>query len=251
MNAANQRRLTPFLIVLAVLLAVLLLLLFIGVGQHVHWRAPRQLAPLPPAGNAANLPRPVPLQQFADVWQAPLFNPNRKPVAQAAADGSNLGDLELTGVILTQGMHIALLHDKHADKDLRLKQGEALPDGSITLVEVHPRSALFDSAAGRTELKLPAGAPIDPPRKGNDDNGNRRDDGQSSPRGESPAGTGVRRVQPAGNRLQPGGSGRFRQSPSSDSHDVPAVLLNRLRKLKQHQQQRRAERAAAATHSKE
>lgn len=161
MNAANQRRLTPGLAAFAVLLAAVWLLFLSGIGRGAHWDAPRALVPLPPVGNAANLPRPVPLQQFAQVWQKPLFSPDRKPVAHAADGGSSLGDLDLTGIILTSGLRMALLHDKNGDKQVRLREGESLPDGSITLVEVRPRSALFDSSAGRTELKLPAGAPID------------------------------------------------------------------------------------------
>lgn len=250
MNAANQRRLTPFLVALAVLLAVLLLLLFVGAGRKVHWGAPRALAALPPAGNAADLPKPLPLQHFAEVWQAPLFNPNRKPLAQAAADGSNLGDLELTGVILTPGLHMALLRDKQRNKQVRLKQGESLPDGSVTLIEVHARSALFDSSAGRTELTLAAGAPIDPLKGANDANQSRNDGVQPPPAGRAPAGNGMRRVQPTGNKLQPGGSGRSRQPAASGTENSPAQILNRLRQLKQQQQQRRTQ-GDAATHSKE
>ena len=166
MNAANQRQLTPLLIVLVVVLGAVLLLLLAGIGRGAQWDEPRSLAPLPPAGNPANLPQPVPLQQFALVWQKPLFSPDRKPVARAADGGSNLGELELTGIILTPGLRMALLHDRNGDKQVRLREGEARPDGSVKLVELRPRSALFDSPAGRTELKLPAGAPIDAPKTG-------------------------------------------------------------------------------------
>lgn len=81
MNAANQRQLTPLLVVIAALLGALLLLLLGGLGRGVRWDSPRPLAPLPPAASAADLPRPVPLQHFALVWQKPLFSPDRKPVA--------------------------------------------------------------------------------------------------------------------------------------------------------------------------
>ncbi|MGY3041312.1 general secretion pathway protein N [Rhodanobacter sp. TND4EL1] len=164
MNAASQRRLTPWLLALTVLLGALLLLLLFGMGRGVRWDPPRAHAPLPSAGNPANLPQPMPLQQFAAVWQKPLFSPDRKPTTSAADGGSNLGDLALTGVILTPSLHMALLHDRQNDREVRLREGESLPDGSVKLVEVHPRSAIFDAASGRTELKLPAGAPIDPLR---------------------------------------------------------------------------------------
>ncbi len=161
MNAANQRRLTPVLAALAVALGAGVLLLWSGVGSGVHWTPPHALVALPVATSPNALPRAIPLQQFALVWQKPLFSPDRKPVAHAADGGSSLGDLSLTGIILTANLHMALLHDRNGDKQVRLQVGEALPDGSVTLVEVRARSALFDSPAGRTELKLPAGAPID------------------------------------------------------------------------------------------
>jgi general secretion pathway protein N len=56
---------------------------------------------------------------------------------------------------------MALLHDRQDNRELRLHRGETLPGGSLTLVEVRPRSAVFDTASGRVELRLPAGAAID------------------------------------------------------------------------------------------
>ena len=69
MNAASQRRLTPMLAAVAVVLALVLLMLFSGVGRSVQWNPPRPLASLPPVSNASNLPTPQPLQSFALVWQ--------------------------------------------------------------------------------------------------------------------------------------------------------------------------------------
>jgi general secretion pathway protein N len=58
-------------------------------------------------------------------------------------------------------LHIALVHDKSNNRDLQIVEGRATPDGRWTLVEVHPRAAVFDAPDGRVELKLPAGAPFD------------------------------------------------------------------------------------------
>lgn len=223
MNAANQRQLTPVLGALAVLLGVVLLLLLSGIGRGVQWDAPRALAALPPAGNPADLPQPLPLQQFALVWQKPLFSPDRKPVAHAADGGSSLGDLALTGIILTPDVRMALLHDKNGDRQVRLHEGESLPDGSVKLVEVRPRSALFDSSAGRTELKLPAGAPIDV--------GNTAAAANAGPG----AGT-IMRVVPGA-----AGTGTPQQEPAPN----PAVK-SAVDQLRQNIQKRRAAHAAAA-----
>jgi general secretion pathway protein N len=164
MNAAAQRRLTAPLAAAVLLLGLLFLLFLAGIGRGVHWAAPRKPAPLP-AQHAATLPPPVPLERYAPVWQQPLFNPDRKPVAHAASGGGGqLGDMQLTGIILTPTLRMALLHNKRqggTGQELRVREGTRLPDGSWTLVEVKPRSAVFDSSSGRVELQLPAGAPID------------------------------------------------------------------------------------------
>ncbi|MEI7035437.1 hypothetical protein [Fulvimonas yonginensis] len=168
MNAAAQRRLTVPLAAAVLVFGVLFLVLLAGVGRGVHWAPPRKPAPLP-AQHAATLPPPVPLEHYAAVWQQPLFDPDRKPVAHAASGGGQLGDMELTGIILTPTLRMALLRNKRDGQngqELRVRQGESLPDGSWSLVEVRPRSAVFDSSSGRVELKLPAGVPIDQPRGG-------------------------------------------------------------------------------------
>jgi len=238
MNASHQRRLTPLLGGTAVVLGVLLLLLLGGVGRSVRWKTARALPPLPPPGNSADLPRPKPLQEFGVVWQKPLFNPDRKPMAHAAAGGSNLGDLELTGIIITPDLRMALLHDKKGDKEIRLRQGASLPDGSVTLVEVHQRSALFDSAAGRTELKLPAGAPIDQPKGGP---GDPRDRQSPAP---GAAMMQVRQDDTGRTKFDAGpGPGRARRVTPAELDHPPQSALERLRL---DIQKRRAERAAAS-----
>jgi general secretion pathway protein N len=226
MNAANQRQLTPILAAIAVLLGALFLLLLAGIGRKVQWTAPRPTASLPAASNPSELPRPVPLQQFALVWQKPLFSPDRKPVARIANGGSSLGDFDLTGIILTPGLHMALLHDKNGDRQVRLHEGESLPDGSVTLVEVRQRSALFDSSSGRTELKLPAGAPIDAPKDAAAPDGGNRNPPSDAMMQVIPA------TQPANPVLQP------------PSGHIPKPPIEQLR---ENIQKRRAA-PAAATH---
>ena len=227
MNAANQRQLTPVLAVIAVLLGALLLLLLTGVGSHARWDTPRPRAPLPAAGSPADQPQPQPLQQFALVWQKPLFSADRKPTVRVADGGSSLGDLELTGIILTADVRMAFLHDKRDGRQIHLHEGESLPDGSVKLVEVRPRSALFDSSSGRTELKLPAGAPIDVPKAGAPADA----DGGNQPGA-------------AMMNITPGGDGRptnMPVQPPPENHSPSAV-----ERLRQNIQKRRAAAAAAA-----
>jgi len=234
-NAANQRQLTPWLVALVVLLGAVLLLLLAGVGRGAQWGEPRSLAPLPPAGSPADLPQPVPLQQFALVWQKPLFSPDRKPVAHAAAGGSSLGDLELTGIIITPGLRMALLRDRNGDRQVRLREGEALPDGSVKLVELRPRSALFDSAAGRTELKLPGGAPIDQPRGGADTHGEAAVPGDAGAPAADHSGSGQATIVPM---------------PPASAAAPDSARESAAERLRKSIQKRRAARAAA-THEGE
>ncbi len=232
MNAADQRRLTPVLVMVAVALGAIWLLLWLGVGRSVHWNAARPRVPLPPPGKSVSLPTPLPLQQFAVVWQKPLFNPDRKPIAYAADGDSNLGDLRLTGIILTPSLRMVLLQNAKGDRQVSLQQGQSLPDGSVTLMEIRPRSALFDSAAGRTELKLPNGAPIDAPK------------GSTRPSVTTPM-----RVREGGEgRPKPQGGRAVPISPRRVPKAVPPAPPSVLERLRKTIQKRRAEKAAEAAH---
>lgn len=238
MNAADQRRLTPLLVVCVGVLAAILLMLWSGVGRGVHWLAPRPLAEATSAHHVASLPTPLPLQGFAVVWQKPLFSPDRKPVANVADGGTSLGDLTLTGIILTPSLHMALLRNKNGDRQVRLREGEAMPDGSVTLVEVRPRSALFDASGGRTELKLPAGAVFD------DAKGAIPPDapGNADQKATSEALISIGAHGAGRQAGRPGDAGASSGSPpTSDSSSAAAI--QRLRAINA---RRRAERAAAA-----
>jgi general secretion pathway protein N len=160
MNAAGQRRLTPILTLTLAAVGGLWLALLGGWGSQPQWSPLDPATPVPVNDRAAPLPPPTPRSQFAVIWQRPLFDPERRPAAQAV-QGSSIGELQLTGVILTPTLQLALLHDRQGDRELRLHRGESAPGGNVTLVEVRPRTAIFDTTHGRVELHLPAGAPID------------------------------------------------------------------------------------------
>ncbi|WP_049622669.1 hypothetical protein [Frateuria defendens] len=238
MNAAAQRRLTPPLAVLALGLGALLLAFASGLGRRVRWDPPRPPAPLPEAA-AARLPPARPLQQFAEVWQQPLFNPDRKPAVFAAGGQSNLGEFKLTGVILTPGLHMALLRGRGGN-ELRVREGERLPDGGATLVELKPRSARFEGSGGRVELELPAGAPIDLPAPPG---------AASAPAPEVRAGAAPPPRPMQGSPLAPRmglpappASANAKRPPL----DQDTLQNERIQQLKDAMQRRRAERAAAA-----
>jgi general secretion pathway protein N len=225
MKAATQRRLTPMLVVLAAVLGLLLVTVLLGAGESVHWPAPRTPAPLPPLGRGAALPAPQPLDQYALVWQKPLFSPDRRPAALADAD-SAVGDLALTGVIITPQLRMVLAHDKSNDRDLQIEQGKSTPDGRWTLVDVHPRSAVFDAPGGRVELKLPAGAPFDKNAPAPDN---------------SPGKAEMRQEQPPAPDAEAEHRGRAQRARQSQAQ----LQAERLRRLNAIIQKRRAEQAAS------
>jgi len=159
MIAADRRRLTPVLGILAVLLVALLIALWAGAGTGAHWNDDATPPPLPPVRAATPPPSVPPLQDFAGVWEHPLFSPDRRPIAVPAGSNNdaNTGDLELTGVIMLPGLHMALLREKSSGRTLRVREGQNA--NGATVVEVKPRSAVIEVNGSRTELPLKVGPP--------------------------------------------------------------------------------------------
>ncbi len=154
MNAADQRHLTPVLGTLVVLAVVLLAALMSGLGRGVHWQAAGKAALLPANEPSATVKNP-PLQDFADTWRHPLFSPDRQPVAESGGANANvtLGDLELTGIILTPDLRMVLLHGRSGE-DVRVREGASVGDSGWTLLALKAHSAVFSRNSQRTELRL-------------------------------------------------------------------------------------------------
>jgi len=238
MNAAAQRRLTPLLAGVAIALAIVLVLLIGGIGRGMHWNPPLPTPPLPDMRNQAGMPVPQPLERFGAVWQKPLFNPDRKPIVRAAGESSNLGDMELTGIIMTPGLRIALLRSKDGEREVRIREGSSLPDGGFKLVELQPRSAVFEVSGTRTELKLPAGAAVTPLPKGNTASATPTPMGAvPNPAGDNPNAPPqmqIRHVPPGVQPVQPG------NQPNQQN----AEQAERIRQLRENIMRRRAQQAA-------
>ena len=156
MNAADRRRLTPSLGIVATVLLLVLIALWLGLGRGAHWHDQAAPPKLPPVGT--NLPAPTvpPLDEYAAVWQHPLFNPSRTPEAAAGNGDEATGDLQLTGVIMLPDLKMAILHDKTNNKDYRIIEGRP-SRGGPALVELHPRSAVVDTSGSRVTLQLVPG----------------------------------------------------------------------------------------------
>lgn len=245
MNAAGQRRLTPVLASVAAVLAALLASLLLGVGRGVHWDPPGTPEPLP-ATRPVAMPPPTMLSRFAEVWQRPLFMADRKPAAvtDTGEDAGNIGDLELTGIIVTPGLHMALLRDRAKDSTVRVKEGSALADGHWTLASLSPRSAVFESGGERRELTLKTAAPDaltkTPQRPGMPP----LQPGQPpTPRPQAAAGNGVHVERQASSGImgpaRPATAGTAR--PPQPRQDDEALQRARIEALKQAVQKRRME----------
>jgi general secretion pathway protein N len=245
MNAAGQRRLTPVLAIIALAFGCTAVAFAMGVGQGVRWDDPAPPEALPQL-RAAAMPPTSPLNRYAEVWQRPLFMADRKPVAAADTDdsSSNIGDLELTGIIMTSDLRMALLRDRGKDMTVRVKEGAALADGHWTLASLTPRSAVFDNGGQRRELTLKVAAPEaltkDPGRQG-----------AVPAAGQSPqpprtnpglSGSGVH-VEPASGMTGPA----LPRPPAAPARDAPprqddsALQQARIEALKQAVQKRRME----------
>lgn len=180
MNAADRRRLSPSLGIVAAVLLLVLIALWLGLGRGAHWHDKAAPPKLPPLGT--NLPAPTvpPLDQYAAVWQHPLFNPSRTPEAAAGNGDEATGDLQLTGVIMLPNLKMAILHDKTNNKDYRIIEGRP-SRGGPALVELHPRSAVVDTSGSRVNLQLIPGPSPDASASAQDDT----QPGQSAGQGAS------------------------------------------------------------------
>ena len=237
MNAAAQRRLTPLLGGIAAALAIVFVVLLGGVGRTVRWNPPLPTPPLPDMHNDNGMPTPQPLERYGVVWQKPLFNPDRKPVLRAAGESANLGDMELTGIIMTPTLRVALLRSKDGEKEVRIREGTTLPDGGMKLVELQPRSAVFEASGTRAELKLPSGAPVTPLAKTGSNNGTPTPLGavpNPPPDSSNPPQMQIRHMPPGAQPVPPGG-----QPPGQNAEQA-----ERIRQLRENILKRRAQQAA-------
>jgi general secretion pathway protein N len=116
------------------------------------------------------LPAAPALTHYAAIWQRPLFNADRRPAPTAmAGDASDvtLGDLVLTGIIITPTLRMALLHNRQTGEDSSVTQGASVAGGRWTLQTLAPRSATFDGEGGRTVLPLQVATHTGPGTQGN------------------------------------------------------------------------------------
>ena len=177
MNVRIARLTTTALAAACGLLVLTGLAQYVGVGRGYRW-APDDpdSAPTLPGGAVNDKPLQFPpANAFSEVDAHPLFNEDRKPTPVDASAGDEAAapqnplDITLTGIVSTSSVKIAMVQDKARNQSVALKVGMPLEgdQASWTLVEVKPRSVVFQSAANeRTEVELvtAVAAPPPPPR---------------------------------------------------------------------------------------
>lgn len=176
MNLAMQARLTVVLAAACGLFGLLTLLFWLGVGSGYSFLPPDPDAshklPSVSAIRTQNFQMPE-FAHFAEITQRPLFSQDRLPIPpdQGQDEGKPEAppvplQVQLTGVILTPELKMALLKDRTTNKNVNLKQGMPLPGKQSTwlLVEIKPRKVVFKNDRDETsEVELTVSRNSGPP----------------------------------------------------------------------------------------
>ncbi len=140
---------------------LLWMLALLGLGERIG-RLPDDPSlnkPLPRLA-ATSPERLGPLTQYAETSARPLFSDDRRPQPfslqpegeEAKADTF---DYLLTSVLITPGLHMAIVQPSAGGESIRIKLGEAAEDvPAWRLVALNPRSAIFEGPEGQRTLEL-------------------------------------------------------------------------------------------------
>ncbi len=176
MNLAMQARLSIVLAAACAVFGVLALLFWLGVGTGYSFLEPNtdtvQELPSVSTIEKQNFQMPE-FAHFAEITQRPLFSQDRQPIPPDQDQGEDKPEappvplqVQLTGVILTPGLKMALLKDRTTNKDINVKEGMPLPgkQSAWLLVEIEPRKVVFKNDHDETsEVELTVSKTSGPP----------------------------------------------------------------------------------------
>jgi general secretion pathway protein N len=149
---------TLLLATLAGWAVALLALALLGMGGRYMVAAdnPRLAPALPQFALTKINSRLGPLSDYQEVANRPLMMPERRPVAISAGPGADTAgfDVQLTSVLITPKLQMAILTDNQGGASRRVRVGETVAGTSWRLVELEPRRAVFESPAGQRSLDL-------------------------------------------------------------------------------------------------
>lgn len=120
-----------------------------------------------PANGALTPPMPVvkldtvgarlgPASDYLEVGNRPLFSRDRRPAPMAAASGDAQVPLEvnLTSVLITADLKLAIVQNISDGASRRVRLGETLEGTAWRLVQLEPRRAVFEGPEGQRDLAL-------------------------------------------------------------------------------------------------
>lgn len=151
---------TWLLVALAGWALLLWLLALLGMGSSIARLEDATTAQPIPQLRTPPPERIGPLAQYSETASRPLFSEDRRPqpfslqpegeVAQAPSF-----DFVLTSVLMAPGLQMAIVQPSAGGDSVRMKLGEAPDDAQgWRLVELHPRSAVFEGPEGQKSLDL-------------------------------------------------------------------------------------------------
>jgi len=141
--------------------ALVLVLALLGMGGQIARLAddPSLVRALPTL-RAAPPPRIGPLAQYGEAAARPLFADTRRPQPftlqpEGEAEQAPQFDFILTSVLQAPSLQMAIIQPSGGGESIRMKLGES-PDEAQgwRLVELHPRSAVFEGPQGQKTLDL-------------------------------------------------------------------------------------------------
>jgi general secretion pathway protein N len=167
MTRAGEKMLTTILASACGVLFVLAVAMQFGLGRGYHWNDAELNGGETANGGAIDRdPFQLPPQSnFVAISERPLFNDDRKPVKDDAADSTadtpppSPLNISLTGTLLIgkPEKRMAMVRENGKTQTIALKEGMPLPgeQGTWTLSQVKNRSAIFKSTAGEeVEVEL-------------------------------------------------------------------------------------------------
>lgn len=98
-----------------------------------------------------------PATDYLEVGDRPLLTADRRPAPMSdagAGEGDKPLEVTLTSVLISGDVKLAIVQVKDDGKSRRVHLGELIEGTAWRLVELEPRSAVFDGPQGRTELAL-------------------------------------------------------------------------------------------------
>jgi len=97
-----------------------------------------------------------PASDYLEVGNRPLFGRDRRPAPMTADSGDAAAplDVNLTSVLITPGLKLAIVQNTADGASRRVRLGDVLEGTAWRLVQLEPRRAVFDGPEGQRELAL-------------------------------------------------------------------------------------------------